>query len=98
MLSRRVPYDVPSLAQEAQLPTEVVEKALELFRKYDMVRRYKKSMVIRDWENHQNAEKLELLRRQARERQRRYRERKKEETDEQFQGENGVFIGAEGGV
>lgn len=86
MLSKRVPYDVDALAMESGLPEETVERALELFAKYDMVRRYKKSIVIRDWSNHQSIEKLERMRQQARERQRRYRERqkRKEEADGQL--------------
>lgn len=89
MLSRRVAYGVADLAQEAQLPTAVVEKALELFKRFDMVCRYKKTIAIRDWNNHQSIEKLERMREQARLRQQRYRQRQKEKLSEQFQNDDG---------
>ncbi len=88
MVSPKVPYTIGTLAKEAAVSRRLANRAVPLFVRYDMLCRRAGVWVIRDWENHQNAEQMEKLREQARQRKARYRQRQKEKTDEQFQDNN----------
>lgn len=86
MVTSKVPYSLKMFAKEIDLSEESVKSTLKIFEKLGMIRRRNGVISVTDWENHQNEEKLAILREQARERQRRYRERqmRKEETDGQL--------------
>lgn len=85
-LTENIPYTPKMLADELDFEENTVALALDALEKFGMIRR-DGFLVIEDWAAHQNADGLDKIREQTRERVARYREKQKalqspeEETD-----------------
>lgn len=76
------PYTSESLAEVFGRPKELIEKALEIFVKYDMIEVDKDGVIrVVGWSEYQSADRLESMREYNREAQRRSREKKKSVND-----------------
>jgi len=82
MLSQSTPYTVESMAAELEVEERWLAQAIEEMMRLDMVRRRGRVYSIRDWENHQNVEKLAAIRERERLRKREYRAKKKAEKEQ----------------
>lgn len=78
MFTTKEPYTADTLAEVCDKSKAFIQKGLELFSEYDMIRIEDGIIVIKGWSEYQNTEGLDKVREQARERMRRSRERKKE--------------------
>lgn len=78
MATENRPYTPRMLAREFRFPQELIEEALEIFIQLRMVVEEDGVYRIRDWENHQNLEKIERRKEQNRQYQVASRARKKE--------------------
>ena len=72
-----IPFSSEDLADELKRPQSVVEKALGVFERYDMIERNDAGIIrIASWEKYQNLREGETIRTQTRERVARYRAKK----------------------
>lgn len=75
-LTENIPYTSKMLADELDFEENTVTLALDALEKFGMIRR-DGFLVIEDWAAHQNADGLDKIREQTRERVARYREKQK---------------------
>lgn len=75
MLTDRIAYTEEMLAAIFRRPINTVRLALDTFEKFGMIVRVENVLTIPNWVNYQNADKLEKIREQNKERQRRFKER-----------------------
>lgn len=75
MLTDRIAYTEEMLAAIFRRPINTVRLALDTFEKFGMIVRVENVLTIPNWVNYQNADKLEKIREQNRERQKRFKER-----------------------
>ncbi len=74
-----IPYTEDMLAIIFHKPVTLIRLALTTFVKFGMIEiADNQTILIRNWEKHQNADALELYNKSAKERMRRYRERQKQ--------------------
>lgn len=71
------PFDLAGLSYELRRPINIVEKALSIFEKFDMIERDNGFIYISSWEEYQNIEGLEKIREQTRKRVAKHRENKR---------------------
>jgi predicted phage replisome organizer len=77
-LTEQVPYSVEMLSTLFNRPISTVRLALQTFAQFGMIEIDAQDFIaINNWEKHQNAQALEKMRNDNRERQRTYRERQK---------------------
>ena len=84
MLTPSIPYDTGMLADELGFSCEEMDRAIDALVLLDMIVEENGALVVRGWEEHQNAEGLERIREQTRERVAKYREKKKEFINGEF--------------
>ena len=77
-VTRDIPYNEEMLATIMRRPINTIRLALNEFEKLGMIRYVNGHLALVNWEKHQNVDKLELVREQARIRQQNYRERQKQ--------------------
>ncbi len=75
MLTENIPYTVKILAKESGFSRCTVEKAIEVFMKYDMLYESDGRYIIKNWIKYQNADGLYQIREKTRLRVAKYRER-----------------------
>lgn len=83
-----IPYEIDELAGELRRPVEVVEKALSIFKRYDMISIDRGVIYLNSWEKYQNAEKLAEIREYNRIAQRRSRERRRSQSEKESVNDN----------
>ncbi len=74
LLAESVPYSAAMLAAEFSLPEDTVEKALALFEQLGMIGTRGGILTIKDWEEHQSADKLAEIRERNRLRKQKQRQ------------------------
>lgn len=76
-LTENIPYTTKMLADELDFEENTIRLALQVFEELHMVTTVSEYLQIPGWEEYQNAEGLERIREQTRERVAKHRERKK---------------------
>jgi hypothetical protein len=89
-LTENIPYDSKMLADELRFEENTVLLALEMLERFGMISR--NPLLITNWEEYQNAEGLERIRAQTRERVAKCRERKALAKGENQQNEANVTL------
>lgn len=89
-LTENIPYDSKMLADELRFEESTVLLALEMLERFGMISR--NPLLITNWEEYQNAEGLERIRAQTRERVAKCRERKALAKGENQQNEANVTL------
>lgn len=77
MMTDRIAYTEEMLSSIFNRDIKLIQLAIGTFEKLDMVEVINDAIYITNWEKHQNAEKLTLMREQNKVRQLRYRENKR---------------------
>ena len=78
-LSKQIPFTARLLAENFGLSEELVEKALDLYEKLDMLSRDEEGVIhILTWDDDQETKRLEAIREAGRRRAAAYRQRQKE--------------------
>lgn len=79
--TENIPYDAETLADELSIDEETVQRGLDAFRQFNMIEMDEDGMIwISSWEEYQNVDKMEQVRKQTKERVRKFREKKKEQS------------------
>ena len=74
-LTRDIPYTEQTLATEFNRPLEIIQLALSVFQKFEMIEIVDELIRVTNWEKYQNADGLERIREQNRIRTANYRAR-----------------------
>ena len=77
-LTENIPYTTKMLADELEFDESVIQMALTVLEKFDMIYRNGDLLSIPGWEEHQNVEGLDRVREMTRKRVAEHRERQKE--------------------
>ncbi len=75
LLTENIPYTDEMLSTLFDRPIMTVQLALQVFERFDMLHLDGESLVLTNWSKHQNAEALDKIREQTRNKVARYRER-----------------------
>lgn len=75
VLTNEIPYTDEMLAKRFDMDVGVVQRALSIFRKLEMVEVIDNVYMVSNWQKYQSGEELERIREKSRERQRRFREK-----------------------
>lgn len=78
MNGTEIAYTDEMLASIFRRPLNTVRLAIETFKGFGMIQEIEKTLVIPNWEKHQNVDGLDKVREQTKNRVARYRERQKE--------------------
>lgn len=76
-LTENIPYTTKMLADELDFDESIIQLALTVLEKFEMITRDSELLSIPGWEEHQSADELEKIRDQNRKRVAEYRERQK---------------------
>ena len=76
-MNKNMPYTDEMLSTLFRRPLNTVRLALATFEGFGMIEMVNDTIIIPNWEKHQNIDGMEKVREQTRERTRRYRERQK---------------------
>jgi predicted phage replisome organizer/uncharacterized phage protein (TIGR02220 family) len=79
ILGENVPYTDQMLATIFKKNVAVVREALDVFEQFGMIHYDEKTIVITNWEKHQNVDGMQKIRNQNRERFKKYYQKKKDE-------------------
>lgn len=77
MLTENIPMNEEEMATIFSRPLNTVRLALQTFKRYGMVEVEEDAIRIKNWENHQNVDGMDRVRKLAKERVQKHRERKK---------------------
>ena len=77
ILGGKIPYTDEMLATIFRRPINTVRLALETFEKFGMIEIIEDTIIIPNWDKHQNLEKLEKVREQTRKRVAKHKEKQK---------------------
>lgn len=77
IITRDIPYTEETLSSEFNRPLNTVRLALDIFQKFGMIEIVDNILCVSNWEKYQNAETLNKIREQTRERVARHREKQK---------------------
>lgn len=80
-VTEKIPYTPDSLEEELKFKSRDIEHALNVLEQYDMIARSGDMIYIPGWEEYQNVDGMERVRKKGRERQSRYRERQREKAE-----------------
>lgn len=78
MLTREIPYTDEMLASRFGMDIGIVQRALAIFQKLEMVDVIDNVYMVSNWLKYQSGDELEKVKQQNRERQQRHREKQKE--------------------
>lgn len=76
--SEEIPYTEQLLATEFNKPLQIVQLALSVFQKFEMIEVIDDVIQVSNWEKYQNTDEMEKLKEQNRERQRKFKAKKKQ--------------------
>ena len=76
-INNKLAYTDEMLAKVFRLDIGVVQRALDVFQKLEMIEMVDNAYMVSNWTKYQNNERLEQIKEQNRERQKRFRERQK---------------------
>jgi len=79
MVTSEIPYTDEMLAKRFGMDIGVVQRALSIFQKVEMISVIENVYMVSNWTKYQSTQSLEDHKKQNRERQKRFRERKKQE-------------------
>lgn len=82
MLTDDKPYTDTMIAKVIDRDIEIVRESIKVFIDLGMMEKIDDEYYLPTWEKHQNAQKLEEIRKQTRQRMKKYRDKKKESTDD----------------
>ena len=78
MITRELPYTDEMLASHFRMDIGVVQRALAIFQRLEMIELVDNIYLVSNWAKHQNTQSMEDMKAKHRETQRRYVERKKQ--------------------
>ena len=79
MVTKEMPYTDEMLAKRFDEEISVIQRALTIFQRLEMLDVVENIYLVSNWTKHQSTKSLEDIKEQNRERQRRYRDKKKQE-------------------
>lgn len=79
MVTRELPYTDDMLAKRFDMPIGVIQRALDVFQRAEMIDVIENIYMVSNWSKYQSTQSLEEFKKKNRERQKRFRDKKRQE-------------------